>query len=52
VDSPEGPVAFGHALGARLKRFRGGAAQRDDETLVVLQRPRGIEQGRQDGNGR
>jgi len=52
VDSPEGPVAFGHALGTRLKRFRGGAAQRDDETLVVLQRPREIEQGRQDGNGR
>jgi sigma-B regulation protein RsbU (phosphoserine phosphatase) len=34
----EGPAAFGHALVARLKEFQGGAPQRDDETLVLLQR--------------
>jgi phosphoserine phosphatase RsbU/P len=44
VDSPEGPAAFGHALVAGLQRFRGGGTQRDDETLVVLQRQTGIEQ--------
>jgi phosphoserine phosphatase RsbU/P len=43
VDSLEGPVAFGHALIAKLKRFRGSVPQRDDETLVVLQRQTGIE---------
>ncbi len=44
VDSPERTVAFGHALVARLKRFRGSGPQRDDETLVVLQRLTEIEQ--------
>ena len=44
VNSLEGPDAFGHALVARLKRFRGSGPQRDDETLVVLQRKSGIEQ--------
>ncbi|MFZ0960325.1 MAG: PP2C family protein-serine/threonine phosphatase [Terriglobia bacterium] len=34
----EGPVAFGHALVAKLKRFQGSGPQRDDETLVLLQR--------------
>jgi len=32
------PVAFGHALAARLKRFQGNRPQHDDETLVVIQR--------------
>jgi sigma-B regulation protein RsbU (phosphoserine phosphatase) len=36
--SLEGPAAFGDALVARLKKFRGNGPQRDDETLVVLQR--------------
>jgi len=40
----EGPVAFGHALVARLKRFQGNAPQHDDETLVLIQRQAGIEQ--------
>jgi sigma-B regulation protein RsbU (phosphoserine phosphatase) len=43
MDSLEGPIAFGHALVARLIRFRGTAPQRDDETLMVLQRQAGIE---------
>jgi sigma-B regulation protein RsbU (phosphoserine phosphatase) len=34
----EGPVAFGQALVARLKTFRGNGPQRDDETHVLLQR--------------
>jgi len=34
----QGPVAFGHALVARLKAFQGNGAQRDDETLILLQR--------------
>jgi sigma-B regulation protein RsbU (phosphoserine phosphatase) len=38
ADSLEGPAAFGDALVARLKKFRGNGPQRDDETLVVLQR--------------
>jgi phosphoserine phosphatase RsbU/P len=54
-DSLKGPVAFGHALVTRLKRFRGSGSQRDDETLVVLQRQTGIEQvgrmGTDDGRG-
>jgi sigma-B regulation protein RsbU (phosphoserine phosphatase) len=33
-----GPVAFGHALVARLRKFQGSGPQRDDETLVLLQR--------------
>ena len=36
-----GPVAFGHALVTRLKGFRGNAPQRDDETVVLLQRQSG-----------
>lgn len=47
VDSPGGAVVFGHALVARLKRFRGSGPQLDDETIVVLQRQAGIEPGRQ-----
>jgi sigma-B regulation protein RsbU (phosphoserine phosphatase) len=38
VNLLEGPVAFGHALAARLKRFQGNGPQRDDETLVLIQR--------------
>jgi sigma-B regulation protein RsbU (phosphoserine phosphatase) len=38
----EGPVAFGHALVARLKEFQGSGPQRDDETLVLIQRQPGI----------
>ena len=34
----EGPVTFGQALVARLERFRGNRPQRDDETVVLLQR--------------
>ena len=34
----EGPVAFGQALVARLKKFQGNDALRDDETVVLLQR--------------
>jgi sigma-B regulation protein RsbU (phosphoserine phosphatase) len=34
----QGPVAFGHALVTRLKAFQGNAPQRDDETVVLLQR--------------
>jgi sigma-B regulation protein RsbU (phosphoserine phosphatase) len=52
LDSLEGPVAFGHALVARLKEFRGSGPQRDDETLVVLQRQIEIETDRPDGNER
>jgi sigma-B regulation protein RsbU (phosphoserine phosphatase) len=44
VDPLQGPVAFGHALVARLKRFQGSRPQRDDETLVLIQRQTGIEQ--------
>jgi sigma-B regulation protein RsbU (phosphoserine phosphatase) len=38
VNPQEGPVAFGRALVARLKAFRATAPQRDDETLVLIQR--------------
>lgn len=34
----EGPVAFGKALAGGLEGFRGKAPQRDDETIVLLQR--------------
>jgi sigma-B regulation protein RsbU (phosphoserine phosphatase) len=44
VGPQEGPVAFGNAPVARLKRFRGSGRQRDDETLVLIQRQTGIEQ--------
>lgn len=44
VDPVEGPVSFGHALVAGLKKFQGNARQRDDETLVVIQRRAGIGQ--------
>jgi sigma-B regulation protein RsbU (phosphoserine phosphatase) len=44
VDPLEGPVAFGHTLVARLKRFRGSRPRRDDETLVLLQRQTGVQQ--------
>jgi hypothetical protein len=44
VDPMEGPVAFGHALVARLKRSQGSRPQRDDEALVLIQRQTGIEQ--------
>jgi sigma-B regulation protein RsbU (phosphoserine phosphatase) len=40
----EGPVVFGHALVDTLKRFRGRGPQRDDETLVLLQRRTGVRQ--------
>jgi sigma-B regulation protein RsbU (phosphoserine phosphatase) len=38
ISSEKGPVAFGHALVARLRKFQGSGPQRDDETLVLLQR--------------
>jgi sigma-B regulation protein RsbU (phosphoserine phosphatase) len=44
VEPMEGPVVFGHALAARLETFRGRGPRQDDETLVLLQRQRGIEQ--------
>jgi len=46
VDSREGPVALGHALAEKLKKFRGSGPQRDDETLVLLQRQTEIEEDR------
>ena len=52
MDSLEGPVTFGHALVGSFERFRGSAPQRDDETLVVLQRQTGIEQDRPASNER
>jgi serine phosphatase RsbU (regulator of sigma subunit) len=39
----DGPVTFGHALMAKLQRFRGSGPQRDDETLVLIQRQTEIE---------
>jgi sigma-B regulation protein RsbU (phosphoserine phosphatase) len=50
MDSLEGPAAFGHALVERLKKFRGSGAQRDDETVVVLQRQTEIGQERAESN--
>ena len=44
VDGREGSVAFGQALVARLKDFRGKGPQLDDETLILLQRQAGIGQ--------
>jgi sigma-B regulation protein RsbU (phosphoserine phosphatase) len=44
VDPLGGPVAFGHALVAKLERFRGRGPRQDDETLVLLQRQTGVEQ--------
>jgi phosphoserine phosphatase RsbU/P len=44
VDPMEGPVAFSHALVARLERFRGRGPRQDDETLVQIQRQTGIGQ--------
>jgi sigma-B regulation protein RsbU (phosphoserine phosphatase) len=44
VEPMDGPVAFGHALVARLKRFQENGTQRDDETLVLIQRQTGVEQ--------
>jgi serine phosphatase RsbU (regulator of sigma subunit) len=38
ISPTEGPAAFGHALAAGVKKFQGKGAQRDDETLVVIQR--------------
>jgi len=43
-DPLKGPVAFGHSLVAKLKGFRGSEPQRDDETIVLIQRQTGIEQ--------
>ena len=43
VDLPGGPAAFGHALAAKLKSFRGNGPQRDDETFVLIQRQRETE---------
>jgi sigma-B regulation protein RsbU (phosphoserine phosphatase) len=42
VDLLKGPVAFGQALVSRLKRFQGSGPQRDDETLLLLQRLAGV----------
>jgi hypothetical protein len=53
VGPEEGPVAFGHALVARLKGFQGSGSQGDDETLILLQRQPGIGQLRtSQGGGR
>jgi len=41
VDCVDGPEAFGSALVEKLKQFRGSAPQRDDETLVLIQRASG-----------
>ena len=38
ISPREEPVGFGRALVARLKRFQGSGAQRDDQTLVLIQR--------------
>jgi len=38
VDTEQGPAEFGSALLEKLKRFRGSSPQRDDETLMVIQR--------------
>jgi serine phosphatase RsbU (regulator of sigma subunit) len=39
VNSQESPAAFAKALVEDLKKFRGSGPQRDDETLLVIQRP-------------
>ncbi len=46
VDPLNGPAAFGKGLIAKLKGFRGSGAQRDDETIVLIQRQTGIAQAR------
>jgi sigma-B regulation protein RsbU (phosphoserine phosphatase) len=38
VNPVKGPTEFGHALAAKVKEFRGCGPQRDDETIVVIQR--------------
>jgi sigma-B regulation protein RsbU (phosphoserine phosphatase) len=38
ISPTEGPAAFGPALAARVKKFQGTGPQRDDETLVLIQR--------------
>ena len=38
VDSMQGPAAFGHALVTKVMEFRGIGPQRDDETIVLIQR--------------
>jgi phosphoserine phosphatase RsbU/P len=43
LDPPKGPTAFGHALVAKLKGFRGSGPQHDDETIVLIQRQTEIE---------
>jgi phosphoserine phosphatase RsbU/P len=41
ADAQQEPAAFGSALVEKLKQFRGSGPQRDDETLVLIQRPSG-----------
>jgi len=43
-DPQMGPTAFGQALVAQLSGFRGSGSQRDDETIVLIQRQTGSEQ--------
>jgi len=38
VDSRDGPAAFGQAVVEKLRQFRGSGPQRDDETLMLIQR--------------
>ena len=38
VDSRDVPAAFGHAVVEKLRHFRSGSPQRDDETLLLIQR--------------
>jgi serine phosphatase RsbU (regulator of sigma subunit) len=38
ISPAQGPVAFGNALVERLKGFQGNGPQRDDETVVLIQR--------------
>jgi sigma-B regulation protein RsbU (phosphoserine phosphatase) len=46
LDPLNGPTGFGQALVANLNRFRGSGPQRDDETIVLIQRQTGIKQAR------
>jgi len=46
MEAQKGPGAFGHALLAKIKEFRGSESQHDDETLVLIQRETGVEKSR------
>jgi serine phosphatase RsbU (regulator of sigma subunit) len=38
VDSRDVPAAFGQAVVEKLRQFRSGCPQRDDETIMLIQR--------------